>query len=68
MTKPRVLVTRRVPEAAQVILRTACEVHTWDHEEEPMPQDELVRALRESDGALIVGMLMLPSLARARGM
>lgn len=55
MATPRVYVTRRIPEAALDILRTACEVHTWDHEEEPVPQEELVRALQASDGALIVG-------------
>ncbi|MEW8977153.1 MAG: D-glycerate dehydrogenase [Symbiobacterium sp.] len=55
MPHPRVFVTRRIPEAAQDILRAACEVHTWDHEEEPVPQDELLRQLQQSDGALIVG-------------
>jgi len=55
MPRPHVFVTRRIPAAALDILRTACEVHTWDHEEEPVPHEELVRRLQMADGALVVG-------------
>ncbi|MBP2018888.1 glyoxylate reductase [Symbiobacterium terraclitae] len=55
MPRPHVFVTRRIPDEALDILRTACEVHTWDHEEEPVPHDELVRQLQVADGALVVG-------------
>lgn len=54
MSQPRVYVTRRLPDKALHILRSACDVHTWDREAEPVPRQELIRELTEADGALIM--------------
>ena len=49
--KPRVYVTRRIPEAGLRLLADACEVSVWPGEEPP-PRAELECELREADGAL----------------
>ena len=40
--RPRVLVTRRIPEAGLAIVRQAAEVDLWEGELPP-PRDELLR-------------------------
>lgn len=54
MSQPRVFVARRIPEAALNILRTACQVHTWDCEEEPIDRAQFIREVQQSDGALVM--------------
>lgn len=49
--KPRVYITRRIPEAGLRLLSDACEVSVWPGEEPP-PHAELERELRDADGAL----------------
>ena len=51
MTKPRVLVTRIIPDAGLDRVREACEVDLWE-EELPPPRDELLRRVRGVDGVL----------------
>jgi lactate dehydrogenase-like 2-hydroxyacid dehydrogenase len=51
MTKPRVLVTRIIPDAGLDLVRAACEVDLWQ-EELPPPRDELLRGVRGVDGLL----------------
>ena len=47
--KPRVYITRRVPEAGVAPLRTGCDVRQWD-DDEPVPRAVLLGELAEADG------------------
>ncbi|KAH3790227.1 glyoxylate reductase/hydroxypyruvate reductase-like [Dreissena polymorpha] len=49
MTKPKVIVTRRVPEEGLQILREKCTVHVWDSDD-IMPRDELLKRVHGSEG------------------
>jgi lactate dehydrogenase-like 2-hydroxyacid dehydrogenase len=51
VTKPRVLVTRVIPDEGLDPLRDACEVDLWD-DELPPPRDELLRRVAGVDGLL----------------
>jgi lactate dehydrogenase-like 2-hydroxyacid dehydrogenase len=51
MTRPRVLVTRVIPDAGLDPVREACEVDLWT-EELPPPRDELLRRVEGRDGLL----------------
>jgi len=50
-SRPRVLVTRRIPEVGLAIVRAAAEVDLWEGELPP-PRDELLRRVRGVDGLL----------------
>lgn len=52
MGKPKVFVTRRLPDAAMRIVEAACEVSLWDNAEEPLPRAELLRAVGDAEGLL----------------
>ena len=47
--RPKVYVTRKVPEAAIDLLRQACEVEVWEGEL-PVPRDVLLEKVRDIDG------------------
>jgi glyoxylate reductase len=51
MSRPIVLVTRRIPTAAIELLRQAAEVRLWDADE-VMPREELLRQVAEADALL----------------
>ena len=51
MTKPRVLVTRTIPDAGLDPVREACDVDLWE-DELPPPRDELLRRVSGVDGLL----------------
>ncbi len=51
--KPKVFVTRKLPDPAMEKLRSACEVSFYA-EDEPMPPERLLEACRQSDGLLVV--------------
>ncbi|HEX5038566.1 MAG TPA: D-glycerate dehydrogenase [Candidatus Limnocylindria bacterium] len=51
MTKPRVLVTRVIPDEGLDPVREACEVDLWE-DELPPPRDELLRRVEGVDGLL----------------
>jgi glyoxylate reductase len=51
MTRPIVLVTRRIPAAAIELLRQAAEVRLWDADE-VMPREALLRQVAEADALL----------------
>ncbi|MGH2417102.1 MAG: 2-hydroxyacid dehydrogenase [Candidatus Limnocylindria bacterium] len=51
MTRPRVLVTRVIPDAGLDMVREACEVDLWT-DELPPPRDELLRRVAGMDGLL----------------
>ena len=46
--KPRVFVTRRVPESGPSLLRTQCEVSQWD-KDDPIPRSELLVSVKGVD-------------------
>ncbi len=49
--RPRVFVTRRIPEEGLAALRGACDVDLWE-DELPPPRDELLRRVAGVDGVL----------------
>jgi len=51
VTRPRVLVTRVIPDAGLDPVREACEVDLWD-DDLPPPRDELLRRVAGKDGLL----------------
>jgi glyoxylate reductase len=48
--KPKVYVTRKLPDPIIKTLREACEVTMWEKEEEPVPRGVLEREIKEVDG------------------
>jgi len=52
MPKPKVFISRRLPEAAMAIAESACEVSLWDDEERPIPREALLRGVAEAEGLL----------------
>jgi glyoxylate reductase len=52
LAKPKVFVTRRLPDAAMRIVEAACEVSLWGSAEEPLPRDALLRAVGDVEGLL----------------
>ena len=51
MTRPRVFVTRRIPEAGLTMLADACDVHLWEGELPP-PREVLLREVGDAEGLL----------------
>ncbi len=49
--RPRVLVTRRIPDAGLDLVRAACDVDLWE-DDLPPPRDELLRRVAGVDGLL----------------
>jgi glyoxylate reductase len=52
MSKPRVYVSRRLPEAAMELLESALEVSSWESAERPAPREALLAGVAEADGLL----------------
>ena len=50
MNRPKVYVTRKVPEQALEILRSVAEVSVWDREDVPPPRQVILRELAQADG------------------
>jgi lactate dehydrogenase-like 2-hydroxyacid dehydrogenase len=71
MNRPRVLITRRLPEAVHERLKKSYEV-TANADDRPLSRDELTRALREYDAVVptitdrLDGTLLLSSPVRTR--
>jgi len=51
MTRPRVYITRRIPDAGLDLIRQACDVILWEGDEPP-PYETLVDGVRDADGLL----------------
>jgi glyoxylate reductase len=51
MAKPKVFVTRFIPEKGLALVRDFCDADIWDGEMPP-PRDELLRRVRDVDGLL----------------
>ncbi len=52
MAKPKVYVSRLIPEPALEIVRAATEMRLWDREDVPPPRDVLLREVAASEGLL----------------
>jgi glyoxylate reductase len=52
MSKPRIYVTRPLPEAAMQILEGAVEYRMWERESEPVPRETLLREIVDVDGVI----------------
>lgn len=52
MSRPRVYVARRLPEAALELLRAQADITIWGTDEVPPPRDVLVKEAAASDGLL----------------
>ncbi|MEF3273485.1 MAG: D-glycerate dehydrogenase [Chloroflexus sp.] len=52
MGKPRIFVTRRLPEPAMAILTAYGAVSLWDQVETPIPRAELLRGVADAEGLL----------------
>lgn len=48
--KPKVLVTRKIPDDALELLKRECELTVWNEEDEPMPREELLEAVSQVEG------------------
>lgn len=52
MSRPRVYVTRKIPQSALDILRPVADLTIWDREDVPPPRDVLLREVAEATGVL----------------
>jgi glyoxylate reductase len=52
MSRPRVYLTRRIPQPAVDIVAAACDYAFWDSDDQPVPRDVLLREAAASDGVL----------------
>lgn len=52
MAKPRVYITRKIPQEAFRIVEQVAEVRSWEQEEIPVPRDVLLREVPRLDGLL----------------
>ncbi|MBI2972302.1 MAG: D-glycerate dehydrogenase, partial [Armatimonadetes bacterium] len=52
MAKPRVYITRKIPQEAFRIVEPVAEVRSWEQEEIPVPRDGLLREVPRLDGLL----------------
>ncbi|CAH0291342.1 Glyoxylate/hydroxypyruvate reductase B [Peribacillus simplex] len=50
--KPKVYITRRIPEHIVKRINKTCEVRMWDHEDIPIPYEILEKEIGEIDGLL----------------
>ncbi|HVH30568.1 MAG TPA: D-glycerate dehydrogenase [bacterium] len=50
MSQPKVYVTRKVPEQALEILRSAASITVWDREDVPPPRQVILRELAQAEG------------------
>lgn len=48
--KPKVVVTRKVPDKANELLAKHCELDVWPEEDTPIPREVLERKIRDADG------------------
>lgn len=50
--KPRIYITRKLPEIVLSELREVCEVRMWEKEDMPVPREVLVKEAAEAEGLL----------------
>ncbi len=54
MTRPKVYITRKIPDPAIALLMESLDVSVWSEEAEAVPRDVLMREVKEVDGLLCV--------------
>lgn len=54
MSRPKVYIARRLPQAAIDIVAAACDYASWDSEERPVPRDVLLREAAGAEGLLTI--------------
>ncbi len=54
MSKPRVFISRRIPQPALDLIAAVCEYSMWDHLAPPAPRDVFLREAARSDGVLVM--------------
>lgn len=54
MSRPRVFISRKLPQAAVAIIAAACEYEMWESAEQAVPREVLLREAAQSDGALVL--------------
>ncbi len=52
MARPKVYLTRRLPDQARAIVAAECDMTEWGDEHQPVPRDELLRSVADVDGVL----------------
>lgn len=52
MDRPKVYITRKIPQQAIEMVRAAAAVRLWDREDAPPPRDVILREVRDVDGVL----------------
>jgi len=52
MSKPRIYITRPLPEPAMRLLDGTVEYRMWDRESEPVPRETLLREIVDVDGVI----------------
>ncbi|MFC7394301.1 2-hydroxyacid dehydrogenase [Scopulibacillus cellulosilyticus] len=52
MTKPKIYITRKLPEENIQILKDQADVEMWDDEWKPVPKDILFEKIKQADGVL----------------
>jgi glyoxylate reductase len=52
MAKPRIYITRPLPNPAMRLLEGVVEYRTWDREDEPVPRETLLREIVDVDGLI----------------
>lgn len=52
MARPRVYITRRIPQPALEIVAAACDYRMWEDESRPVPREVLLQEIAEVDGVL----------------
>jgi glyoxylate reductase len=50
--RPRAYLTRALPAQARQVVAEACALAEWDSETQPVPREELLRAVQDADGVL----------------
>lgn len=50
MERPKVYITRQIPQAARDIIAAACDYTQWESEAQPVPREILLRAIADVDG------------------
>ena len=48
--RPKIFITRKLPDQILVKLREFCEVKMWDKEDKPVPKEILISEIKDADG------------------
>src|SRR5690606_11913114 len=52
--RPKLEVSRRIPEDAMAILQAHCDCRSFDHEETPVPRETPLKELADAEGAFVL--------------